>query len=137
LDDICGRPELSEPPAARPDAAVWRLMVRRLVARWWHRRNSPTGVEGGFSDVPIYVRGVDQDIDAWIVSRRSSFGIAGGHADLVGSGPVELHSPRREVAEWIRAQDLTPAVYDGEVVEGDPRSLTVYGAPPAGIDPPA
>ena len=84
LDDICGRPDPTvDPPAPRPDASMWRLMVRRLVARWWDRRNSPTGVEGGFTDVPVYVRGVDADIDAWIVSRRQSFGFAGGHVDLV------------------------------------------------------
>ena len=47
-----------------------------------------------------------------------------------------LHSPRRELADRIRAWDLVPAVYDGAVA-GDSRSLTVYGAPPAGVDPPA
>ena len=65
LDDICGRPDPAIiPPVPRSDAVVWRLMVRRLVARWWDRRNSSVGIEGGFSDVPIYVRGVDPDIDA-------------------------------------------------------------------------
>ena len=80
LDDICGRPDpTTNPPSPRVDASVWRLMVRRLVARWWDRRNSSTGIEGGFSDAPVYIRGVDPDIDAWIISRRSSWGIAGGH----------------------------------------------------------
>ena len=48
-----------------------------------------------------------------------------------------LRSPRRELAERIRSWGLVPAVYDGSIIEGDPKSLEVYEAPPGGVDPPA
>lgn len=50
---------------------------------------------------------------------------------------MKLHSPRRRLADRIRSWDLVPDVYNGQLVDGESRSLTVYGAPPAGIDPPA
>ena len=80
LDAICGPPETDE---VREESYIWKLMSRRLTARWWDRRQSSVGIDGGFGDVPVYVKGLDPDIDTWIVSQRNTFGISGGHQDLV------------------------------------------------------
>lgn len=50
--------------------------TRRLAARWWQRKDSPMGVMGGFTDIPLYVRGTDPDIDRMILSMRHHFGLA-------------------------------------------------------------
>lgn len=63
-------------PELEPVSPRLNLLVRRLTARWWQRKDSPLGVMGGFTDMPIYVRGQDPDIDYLILSLTHSFGLA-------------------------------------------------------------
>ena len=58
-----------------PVSARVNLATRRLTARWWQRKDSPQGVMGGFSDVPLYVRGSDPDIEWLINSLQHSWGL--------------------------------------------------------------
>lgn len=63
-------------PELEPVSPRLNLLVRRLTGRWWQRKDSPLGVMGGFTDVPLYVRGTDPDIDQLILSLTHSFGLA-------------------------------------------------------------
>jgi hypothetical protein len=68
---------LTDPdPEATEVSPRLNLLVRRLTARWWQRKDSPLGIMGGFTDVPIYVRGTDPDIDQLINSLQHSWGLA-------------------------------------------------------------
>lgn len=65
-----------EQPFSDPMSPRLNLLCRRLTARWWQRKDSPLGVMGGFTDVPLYVRGTDPDIDQLVVSLQHSWGLA-------------------------------------------------------------
>lgn len=67
---------LVSPNPIDPVSPRLNLLVRRLTARWWQRKDSPLGIMGGFTDVPIYVRGTDPDIDQLVNSLQHSWGLA-------------------------------------------------------------
>src|SRR5437868_3881230 len=64
---------LTNPIPTDPVSPRLNLLVRRLTARWWQRKDSPLGVMGGFTDMPLYVRGTDPDIDQLVTSLQHSW----------------------------------------------------------------
>lgn len=71
IDRLCDLP--NTPDYSVPTA---NLAARRLSARWHKRADSPFGITGGFSDVPMYVIARDPDIRGLILSMRTHMGIA-------------------------------------------------------------
>jgi len=71
MDRLTGLPDQTD-----YSVPLANLAARRLGARWYVRKDSPLGVMGGFTDVPLYVRGTDPDVDRFILANRHAFGMA-------------------------------------------------------------
>lgn len=70
IDRLTGLPEQAE-----YSLPLANMAARRLSARWYQRKDSPLGVMGGFTDMPLYVRGNDPDVDRFILGNRHTWPI--------------------------------------------------------------